>query len=56
MPARAQQVTSAAKPQGHYREADKEVARDKIEDAFERQVDLEAEEIQVRTEGHRVIL
>jgi len=35
---------------------DKEVIRDKIEDAFERQADLEADKIQVRTEGHRVIL
>jgi osmotically-inducible protein OsmY len=34
----------------------KEVIRDKIEDAFERQADLEADKIQVRTEGHRVIL
>lgn len=34
----------------------KEVIQDKIEDAFERQADLEAEKIQVRTEGHRVIL
>lgn len=34
----------------------KEVIRDKIEDAFERQADLEAEKIQVKTEGHRVIL
>jgi osmotically-inducible protein OsmY len=35
---------------------DKEVIRDKIEDAFERQADLQAEKIQVKTEGHRVIL
>jgi osmotically-inducible protein OsmY len=35
---------------------DKDVVRDKIEDAFERQADLEAERIQVKTEGHRVIL
>lgn len=34
----------------------KAVVRDKIEDAFERQADLEADKIQVRTEGHRVIL
>lgn len=34
----------------------KEVIRDKIEDAFERQADLEAGKIQVRTEGHKVIL
>lgn len=33
-----------------------QVIRDKIEDAFERQADLEAEKIQVRTEGNRVIL
>ena len=33
-----------------------EIVRDKIEDAFERQADLEAEKIQVRTEGHKVIL
>jgi osmotically-inducible protein OsmY len=35
---------------------DKQLIRDKIEDAFERQADLEAEKIQVTTEGHRVIL
>lgn len=34
----------------------KAVVRDKIEDAFERQADLEADKIQVRTDGHRVIL
>lgn len=30
--------------------------RDRIEDAFERQADLEADRISVRTEGHKVIL
>lgn len=35
---------------------DSDVVRDKIEDAFERQADLEADRIRVKTEGHRVIL
>lgn len=34
----------------------KEVIRDRIEDAFERQADLDAEKVQVMTEGHKVIL
>jgi osmotically-inducible protein OsmY len=33
-----------------------EVVRNKIEDAFERQADLEADKIQVTTEGHKVVL
>lgn len=36
--------------------AQKEVIRDRIEDAFERQADLDAEKVQVMTEGHKVIL
>lgn len=35
---------------------DTEVIRDKIEDAFERQADIDAETINVRTEGRKVIL
>lgn len=35
---------------------DTEVIRGKIEDALERQADLEADKIQIRTEGHKVIL
>lgn len=35
---------------------DKALIRGKIEDAFERQADLEADKIQIRTDGHKVIL